>query len=89
VLGHGSLLADPRDAANLERLNDVKGRERFRPVAPTMLEDRAAGIFSGGRLPSPDTVSSPARPKRIPAVVHVDDSAGRARLPGGRRSGLG
>src|SRR5690606_26436156 len=34
ALGHRSLLADPRRAENLERLNEIKGRERFRPVAP-------------------------------------------------------
>ncbi|HYP48702.1 MAG TPA: carbamoyltransferase N-terminal domain-containing protein, partial [Thermoleophilaceae bacterium] len=41
ALGHRSLLADPRSAANLERLNDVKGREQFRPVAPMVLSERA------------------------------------------------
>src|SRR5690606_13272957 len=45
ALGHRSLLADPRRAENLERLNDVKGREQFRPVAPMVLADRAAEIF--------------------------------------------
>ncbi|MEY2535087.1 MAG: carbamoyltransferase, partial [bacterium] len=42
ALGHRSLLADPRRLENLERLNDVKGREQFRPVAPMVLEERAA-----------------------------------------------
>src|SRR5215218_10444798 len=51
ALGHRSLLADPRDAANLERLNDVKGREQFRPVAPMVLEEHASEIFDGGPLP--------------------------------------
>ena len=79
ALGHRSLLADPRDAANLERLNDVKGREQFRPVAPMVLEDRAAEIFSGGPLPSPYMLFThdvdPGWAERIPAVVHVDGSA--------------
>jgi carbamoyltransferase len=79
ALGHRSLLADPRDRANLERLNDVKGREQFRPVAPMVLEDRAGEIFSGGPLPSPymlftHTVADAWR-ERIPAVVHVDGTA--------------
>src|SRR5690606_28298709 len=52
ALGHRSLLADPRRAANLDRLNDIKGRESFRPVAPIVLAERAAEIFSGP-LPSP------------------------------------
>src|SRR5699024_9047448 len=48
ALGRRSLLANPMLAENLERLNDVKGREQFRPVAPMVLQDRAAQIFSGG-----------------------------------------
>jgi carbamoyltransferase len=78
ALGHRSLLADPRNAANTERLNDVKGREQFRPVAPMVLEQRAAEIFAG-RLPSPHMLFThavdPAWRERIPAVVHVDGSA--------------
>jgi len=79
ALGHRSLLADPRDAANLERLNDIKGREQFRPVAPMVLEEHAAQIFDGGPLPSPymlftHRVREPW-PERIPAVVHVDGTA--------------
>jgi carbamoyltransferase len=78
ALGHRSLLADPRRVENTERLNDVKGREQFRPVAPMVLESRAAEIFSG-RLPSPHMlftheVAEEWR-ERIPAVVHVDGSA--------------
>jgi carbamoyltransferase len=79
ALGHRSLLADPRDAANLERLNDVKGREQFRPVAPMVLEERAGEIFDGGPLPSPYMLfTHRVRDEwldRIPAVVHVDGTA--------------
>ncbi len=78
ALGHRSLLADPRNARNTERLNDVKGREQFRPVAPMVLEERAAEIFDG-RLPSPHMLFAhavaPEWRERIPAVVHVDGSA--------------
>jgi carbamoyltransferase len=79
ALGHRSLLADPRDAANLERLNDVKGREQFRPVAPMVLEDAAREIFTGGPVPSPYMLFTHAVAdewrERIPAVVHVDGTA--------------
>jgi carbamoyltransferase len=78
ALGQRSLLADPRDPANLERLNDIKGREQFRPLAPMVLASRAREIFDGP-LPSPymlfthrvrgDWVD------RIPAAVHVDGTA--------------
>jgi carbamoyltransferase len=79
ALGGRSLLADPRDAANLERLNAVKGREQFRPVAPMVLAERAGEIFSRGPLPSPymlfvHDVAERWR-ERIPAVTHVDNTA--------------
>jgi carbamoyltransferase len=79
ALGHRSLLAHPGMSGNLERLNDVKGREQFRPVAPMVLADRAAEIFDGGPLPSPYMLFvhevRPAWRERIPAVVHVDGTA--------------
>ncbi|KAE8762169.1 carbamoyltransferase family protein [Georgenia thermotolerans] len=79
ALGQRSLLANPAVAANLERLNEVKGREQFRPVAPMVLADRAAEIFTDGPLPSPYMLFvHTVRPEwrgRIPAVVHVDGTA--------------
>ncbi len=79
ALGRRSLLANPLHAENLERLNDVKGREQFRPVAPMVLEERAAEIFSGGPIPSPYMLFThdvaPEWRDRIPAVTHVDGSA--------------
>ncbi|MET9323539.1 carbamoyltransferase C-terminal domain-containing protein [Streptomyces sp. NPDC003038] len=78
ALGHRSLLAHPGHAGNLERLNDVKGREQFRPVAPMVLADRAADIFDGP-IPSPYMLFvhdvAPQWRERIPAVVHVDGTA--------------
>jgi carbamoyltransferase len=79
ALGGRSLLVDPRRVGNLERLNAVKGREQFRPVAPMVLAERAAEIFSRGPLPSPymlfvHDVAEQWR-ERIPAVTHVDGTA--------------
>lgn len=79
ALGGRSLLADPRYPANAERLNAVKGREQFRPVAPMVLAERAAEIFSRGPLPNPymlfvHDVAEHWR-SRIPAVTHVDGTA--------------
>ena len=79
ALGHRSLLADPRSQENLERLNDVKGREQFRPVAPMVLAERAGEIFTGGPLPSDYMLFTHGVREewraRIPAVVHVDGTA--------------
>jgi carbamoyltransferase len=79
ALGHRSLLAHPGYTENLERMNDVKGREQFRPVAPMVLADRANHIFGRGPVPSPymlfvHDVAAEWR-DRIPAVVHVDGTA--------------
>ena len=79
ALGHRSLLAHPGHERNLERLNNVKGREQFRPVAPMVLAERAPAIFTRGPLPSPymlfvHDVDTQWRDK-IPAVTHVDGTA--------------
>jgi len=79
ALGHRSLLADPRLPGNLEKLNDIKGREQFRPVAPMVLAERAHEIFDGGPIPSPYMLFThrvrEGWAQRIPAVVHVDGTA--------------
>jgi carbamoyltransferase len=78
ALGHRSLLCDPRRPENLGRMNAIKGREEFRPVAPMVLADRAPAIFDGVH-PSPYMLFvhrvRPAWVERIPAVVHVDGTA--------------
>jgi carbamoyltransferase len=78
ALGHRSLLANATRAANVDRLNSVKGREQFRPVAPMVLAERAAEVFEGP-LPSPYMLfTHRVRPRwreRIPAALHVDGTA--------------
>jgi carbamoyltransferase len=78
ALGHRSLLASPGHRETLRKLNDVKGREQFRPVAPMVRLDRAADVFEGP-LPSPYMLFvhrvRPHWRDRIPAVVHVDGTA--------------
>jgi carbamoyltransferase len=79
ALGHRSLLAHPGKPENLDRLNAVKGREKFRPIAPMVRLDRAAELFSRGPIPSPymlfvHDVAERWR-DRIPAVTHVDGTA--------------
>jgi carbamoyltransferase len=78
ALGHRSLLAHPGNPDNLERLNAVKGREQFRPIAPMISLDHAADVFEGP-LPSPYMLFvHRVRPEwrdRIPAVVHADGTA--------------
>jgi len=79
ALGHRSLLAHPAREDNTERLNDIKGREQFRPVAPMVLSERAPEIFARGPIPSPYMlfVHDVARDwqDRLRAVTHVDGTA--------------
>jgi carbamoyltransferase len=60
------------------RVNDLKSREIWRPLAPSVLEEHFAEFFTGPvRSPFMNVacpVAEAARP-RIPAVVHVDGTA--------------
>ena len=78
ALGHRSILASPRRVAMKSLLNDIKGREAYRPVAPMCLEDRSAEIFDPGGADPFMLFDHHIRPDwvdRIPAVVHVDGTA--------------
>jgi carbamoyltransferase len=78
ALGHRSLLAHPGDPDTTARMNDVKGREQFRPIAPMVRAERFADIFDGV-YPSPYMLFvhrvKPEWKDRIPAVTHVDGTA--------------
>jgi carbamoyltransferase len=78
ALGHRSIIAPAVDDGMRERLNKMKGREWYRPVAPICLEHRAPEVFSPG-TPDPymlfDHAVRPQWSDRIPAVMHVDGSA--------------
>jgi hydroxymethyl cephem carbamoyltransferase len=75
ALGHRSLLAEPFSAATRDRLNTLKRRESYRPIAPVCrIEDAAAAFYEDfadpymlyfRRVRSPD----------LRAVTHVDGSA--------------
>ncbi|WP_411127782.1 carbamoyltransferase N-terminal domain-containing protein [Streptomyces sp. x-19] len=78
ALGGRSILAPATDPKTKDRLNDIKGRANYRPVAPICLEHRAPEIFSPG-CPDPymlfDHAVRPGWHERIPAVVHLDGTA--------------
>ncbi|HYO86051.1 MAG TPA: carbamoyltransferase C-terminal domain-containing protein [Dermatophilaceae bacterium] len=77
ALGHRSILADPRPAATKDLVNvDVKHRERFRPFAPMVPQERAAEFFELS-VPSPYMLLTARvrRPDLLPAVTHVDGTA--------------
>jgi carbamoyltransferase len=78
ALGARSILASPAGPAMKDRLNAIKGREEFRPVAPAVLEERCADYFEPA-APSPFmlfiTNVRPEAAGSIPAVRHVDGTA--------------
>lgn len=78
ALGHRSLLGDPRKTETKDRLNQVKQRQFWRPVAPIVLREHVAEWFE-------DDVDSPymlmidivKEEKRdlVPAILHYDNTA--------------
>ncbi|HYD47831.1 MAG TPA: carbamoyltransferase, partial [Terriglobales bacterium] len=78
ALGSRSILADPRNPENKDRVNlKIKFREGFRPFAPSVLADRCGEFFELDE-PSPFMLLvAQVRPEKrvIPSVTHVDGSA--------------
>jgi len=78
ALGARSILASPLNPAMQTRLNEIKDREDFRPVAPVVLAEAAPEWFDpGAECPFMLFVSRvrPERADRIPAARHVDGTA--------------
>lgn len=75
ALCHRSILAAPFSAETRIRLNDIKRREQFRPIAPVCLEEDAARWF-GCHRPSPHMLYTfTATTDALAAVTHVNRSA--------------
>ena len=90
ALGNRSLLADPRGADIRDRVNEIKRRQKFRPFAPVILEERVNEYFEMPRAwpvsPYMQTVASVRRPDLYPAISHYD---GTARVQTVARDGSG
>jgi carbamoyltransferase len=77
-LGSRSILASPLNASMQARLNVVKDREDFRPVAPVVIEEDAHEWFhNSSTSPFMLFVYSVKEERRstIPAVTHTDGTA--------------
>lgn len=76
ALGNRSILADPRNKNNLDRINSmIKRREDFRPLAPAVLEERVDEFFDGSR-PNPFMLFTLNNTTdKIPAVTHIDNTS--------------
>lgn len=76
ALGNRSILADPRRADMRDLINlKIKFREKFRPFAPSILEESVGDFFVD---PAPDPFMQQVYPVRtekravLPAITHVD-----------------
>ena len=76
ALGNRSILADPRNANIREILNvKIKRREKFRPFAPSILEEETKSWFeTEDKVPFMSKVFQVRNEKKhlIPAVTHID-----------------
>jgi carbamoyltransferase len=76
ALGHRSIVADPSDPAMHRRLNDIKGREPWRPFGAAALAPRAAALWEprprlSDYMLAGTPVSDAAR-DQLPSAIHVD-----------------
>jgi len=80
ALGARSIVADPRKRENLEKLNELKGREMWRPVAPSILKEHYNEVMMGKAsdptrfMLAADVVRVDMR-QEVPAITHVDGTA--------------
>ena len=78
ALGSRSILASPINASMQARLNEIKDREDFRPVAPVVLQEDAGEWFENASY-SPFMLFvynvKADKAGKIPAVRHVDGTA--------------
>ena len=78
ALGSRSILASPLHADMQQKLNEIKDREDFRPVAPVVLEEDAGDWFENASV-SPFMLFvyhiKDGKGDQIPAVRHTDNTA--------------
>lgn len=78
-LGHRSILASPESTVLRDRVNMEKGRELWRPLCPSVLEQHADDYFHHAKKGSFFMLRSlevkPEKSESIAGVVHVDNTA--------------
>jgi carbamoyltransferase len=78
ALGHRSILADPRRTTMWAEVNTMKGRELWRPLAPSLLLEDAAEYYEGGCEAPFMIMTFKAKEKArelAPAVTHINGTA--------------
>tara|TARA_R110000824_G_scaffold60853_5_gene162339 strand:+ start:4857 stop:6311 length:1455 start_codon:yes stop_codon:yes gene_type:complete len=77
ALGNRSLLADPRGSEIKDRVNEIKKRQKFRPFAPAVLEEKAHEVFEMPveKVPYMQFIAKCKRPDLYPAICHIDNTS--------------
>lgn len=77
ALGHRSVLARPDSGRVRDRLNVIKGREHWRPLAPSLLGSEFTASFRGAASAYMliNCAASGAAMKPLAGVIHVDNTA--------------
>lgn len=78
ALGNRSLIADPRKMDMWKKLNSLKGRELWRPLAPAVLFEKQGEFFESTKFSPYMTINSrilKEKQKYLEAVTHVDGTA--------------
>lgn len=78
ALGNRSLFADPRVKNIKDKLNNIKGRELFRPFAPMILKENVDEYFYGGiNSPYMNSIwyAKDNTKEKWPEVIHVDGTS--------------
>ena len=75
ALGNRSILAAPFREATKVRLNEIKQREQFRPIAPVCLEAEASTWFGCDRASPYMLYTHHVRTDALGAVTHVNGTA--------------
>jgi hydroxymethyl cephem carbamoyltransferase len=75
ALGNRSLLAEPTSPASRDRLNAIKQRETYRPIAPCVRQQDLASAFEEDFVDPFMLYFRKVRDPRLRAVTHVDGSA--------------
>jgi carbamoyltransferase len=77
ALGNRSILGNPTTKEMADKVNDVKNREHWRPLCPSILE-KSAKEYLEDYYPSPFMILTfqvkKEKIKEAPAIVHVDGS---------------
>ncbi len=78
ALGHRSIIADARSPKMRDQLNDIKGREWFRPIAPCILDEVSTKYFDTEldcQFMQYVVQTHEHTRELVPSAVHVDGTA--------------